>query len=438
MKILFAKSNKIILLSGSLSSFLYLLAALTSGENGISAFIVINAILFLIWFFTLKLLRKKSEITAAPVKSILIFALLFRVILLFSEPTTSDDVYRYLWEGKLVLNSVNPFEFPPDSEELAQYHTGNLPRLVSYPHMTTIYPPVAQYIFAAGYFISGESDFGLKLIYLLFDFLTILVLIKYLKFKNLPPCLSIIYAWLPLTIMEYFINSHIDVAGVFFLILILYLYETGRYALAAIPFALGVLVKLYPLLLIPFFILRFRVKQNLLFFGLVSVILIPLGFSFIPDVVPVTDSFSTYMENWSFYGSFFSLLKAVFSNQTARPITYVSLMLVIAVIAHIAKDINKAAYLTSISHIIFIPTLFPWYLGYLAVIHPFRRTFAVYWLFFAINFTNLTPLYEPWREYLWVGLLIYLPFFIFLSMDIKSLIKNKGEENKHPDEHQNK
>ncbi|GJQ62018.1 MAG: hypothetical protein SCALA702_10710 [Melioribacteraceae bacterium] len=432
---LLSKINVKLTLAGSISLFLYIITAIFSGSDGILVYMITNVLLFFIWFATLFFLEKESVSKPDVLKIIIVFSVLFRVVLLFSQPTTSDDVHRYLWEGKLVLNGVNPFEYTPDSEELEEFHSENLPRLVSYQHMTTIYPPVAQYIFAAGYLISGESDIGLKIIYFLFDLLTILVLIRFLKFKNLPAHYSIVYAWLPLTIMEYFINSHIDVAGVFFLVLLLYYFETGNYILASIPFALGVMVKLYPLMLIPYFLLRFRLKQSVIFFGIASIILFTFSISFIPDKVPVTDSFSTYMENWSFYGSFFSVLKTIFANETARTITYIMLVLVIGGISYYVKDIIKATYFTSISHVIFIPTLFPWYLGYLAVTQPFKRLFAVYWLFFALNLTNLTPLLKPWKEYLWVGLILYIPFFVLLIPEIKSLIKHQSKEHEDPQKH---
>jgi hypothetical protein len=40
-------------------------------------------------------------------------ALLFRLLLLFAVPALSDDFYRFLWDGRLSLEGINPFLYTP-------------------------------------------------------------------------------------------------------------------------------------------------------------------------------------------------------------------------------------------------------------------------------------------------------------------------------------
>ena len=65
---------------------------------------------------------KQREITFSDKKVvftlIVIFALFFRIVLWLSPPTLSDDIYRYLWEGRLVSMDINPFEYAPDAPQL--------------------------------------------------------------------------------------------------------------------------------------------------------------------------------------------------------------------------------------------------------------------------------------------------------------------------------
>ncbi len=73
-----------------------------------------------------------------------------RIAVFPMQPWLSDDAWRYLWDGKLLANSINPYTFPPNTSELAVFRaaTSELYAQLDYRHLTTIYPPLAQYIFA--------------------------------------------------------------------------------------------------------------------------------------------------------------------------------------------------------------------------------------------------------------------------------------------------
>ena len=45
-------------------------------------------------------------------------------------PIGSDDHFRYLWDGKVITNCINPFEYPPNSNELNHLHSDLLPEAV--------------------------------------------------------------------------------------------------------------------------------------------------------------------------------------------------------------------------------------------------------------------------------------------------------------------
>jgi len=414
MPFLNTTNQKIITFAGFLTAIAYLLFVLFQDGLSISLYMGINFITFLVFFAQLYLIKKgeKGNFTL-----ILLFAILFRVILLFSSPSTSDDVYRYLWEGKLVLNGYNPFELAPDDPALDALHTDLLPSKVSYPGMTTIYPTVSQVVFALGYFISGENLLGLKLIYLFLDILTILVLYRLLKVRGDPVENVLIYAWMPLTIMEYFINMHIDVAGIFFLVLLIYFLEVNKERFSASAFGLGVMVKLYPLLLAPLIVKKIGFRKSIGYFLTAGIIIILLFIPFIPEKRSIAASFGTYMANWSFYGSVYPLLGVFFTNEVARITTLALLGIVIIIITIKSSDTISGIFYIALSHAIFATTLFPWYLGYLAVLQTFKGKLSVFWLLFAINLTNFTPLFKPWQEYPWVSFLIYIPFYLLLLVE---------------------
>ena len=43
----------------------------------------------------------------------ILFGVFFRLALIPSEPFLSDDIYRYLWDGKVFVAGINPYEYAP-------------------------------------------------------------------------------------------------------------------------------------------------------------------------------------------------------------------------------------------------------------------------------------------------------------------------------------
>src|ERR1044071_7680861 len=78
----------------------------------------------------------------------LMFAALFRLSIIFYSPYLSDDIYRYVWDGRIQSAGINPYRYIPADESLANLRDDKI-----YPNMNrrdsaqTIYPPVAEAAF---------------------------------------------------------------------------------------------------------------------------------------------------------------------------------------------------------------------------------------------------------------------------------------------------
>ena len=184
---------------------------------------------------------------------ILIGAAAMRLALLFTEPTLSSDIYRYIWDGRVQAAGINPYRYVPAAPELAQLRDPVIWPLINRPdYAVTIYPPVAQALFL-GVTRVGENVVVMKLGLLLFEVATVAAVIALLKRLAMPPTRVAAYAWHPLPIWEIAGNGHVDAAMIALLMLSLLVFLNGRTLLAGVLATLGALVKPTALLALPVF-----------------------------------------------------------------------------------------------------------------------------------------------------------------------------------------
>jgi hypothetical protein len=188
---------------------------------------------------------------AADPRLVLGFAALFRLTLLFTPPMLSDDVNRYLWDGRVQAEAINPYRHPPASSQLDgiddQLRAG-----INNPEIPTIYPPASQILFLTVAFVSPTVPM-MKAALILFEFLGILILWRIVKRLNRSPAALLLYAWNPLAVIEVSGNGHNDPLGVCFLLLAVLLILQNRSGLSIAALGGSVGAKLGSAALLPFF-----------------------------------------------------------------------------------------------------------------------------------------------------------------------------------------
>ncbi|GAB4296164.1 MAG: hypothetical protein Kow0098_19080 [Ignavibacteriaceae bacterium] len=443
------KIRIIFFLCGIISAALYLLFVLLNPPEGstelymfiyFEAFIVFGFGWFLLkrtedenekFSFSSPLLRftelfaKKIRIKNNSVNNvvfpliIIISGLLFRIILFNTDPTTSDDVYRYVWEGKVLLHGHNPFTTPPADSALINLQDDVFEK-VTYKDIPAIYPPAVQFSFVAAYIFFGESLTGLRIIFLFCEFLTMIFLLKLFDYYKKDLRLIYLYAWLPLPIMEYFINVHLDPVAIVFTLMFIYFTEKKHIFLSAASLALAFLSKLLPVLLLPLIIKRYTVKQLLVFFTFFISVVFLFYFPFIMEEPDVFRALAGYLSKWEFNGSVFNLLKGFIDNgETVRMICAAALTISIIMVAAFYKNLINGAFAVFLLVIIFSTTLFPWYLGWISALNPFTGFYSAGSLLFTINFSNFSVLAPEWKEFSFVLIAEYIPFYTLLLYDLR-------------------
>lgn len=244
-------------------------------------------------------------------------SILFRLSLLFALPTLSDDFYRFIWDGRLLVNGIHPFVELPGF-----YLERQIPGLDLwlYDHLNskeyfTVYPPLAQIIFWVSAVISPNSILGSVVVMRLFILIAeigSLVLIRKLLIafgeneKNI-----LMYALNPLVILELTGNLHFEAFVIFFMLLAFYLLYQSKIWKAGISIGLSIATKLLPVIFLPLFVLRIGLKKS---FWLYVVVFITVVLLFLPlfneqVVAGFSESLGLYFKRFEFNGSIYYLVR---------------------------------------------------------------------------------------------------------------------------------
>lgn len=179
-------------------------------------------------------------------------AVIFRVMLIHLPLGLSRDAWRYVWDGKMIVHGYSPYQYAPNSPVLLHLRDivyANCP----YQQFPTKYPPGAELFYVLGYLLTPTSLLGMKWLFVLCDLVTCVALAVLLRLRGRDPRYVIFYAWSPLPIVEFAVQSHIDALTVACTVLaVLFAVSSWRYSrvLAGVFIGLATLTKLYPIILL--------------------------------------------------------------------------------------------------------------------------------------------------------------------------------------------
>lgn len=379
--------------------------------------------------------------TQAPLTFWIGLAALLRLLLVFSEPNLSNDVYRFIWDGRLLVQGYNPFDHLPlyylENEVPVEGINQLLFEGFDSKNTYTVYPPVAQAQFGSACWLFPNhiywSTVVMKIWLFTFEMGSIYLIVKLLRQFQLPPGNVLLYALNPLIIIEITGNLHFEGAMIFFLLLALWLLVRQRGVpsvknrlLSAVAFAFSICSKLLTLLFLPFLIKRMGWGRSILYFtvtGLVTVLL------FLP-VVNATflthfgDSLNLYFQKLEYNASLYYLFRWLgFQVWGYNQIALIGPALGLLAFGGIMwmalrgavfkknksvfPDLNfrrlPEVWLFAIClYLVCTTTVHPWYTALPVVLCIFTKwRFPIVWSGL-IFLTYINYSYEPYRENLWV------------------------------------
>lgn len=369
-------------------------------------------------------------------------AILARCILLFSLPNLSDDIYRFIWDGRLLNAGYNPFDQLP-----AYYLDKNIPGIdqvlfdqLNSPDYFTIYPPVAQGVFAISSWLFPKSIWGaglvMKLFLLLCEVISILLLPRLLTLFKVPSKNALLYALNPLIIIEVGNNLHFEGAMICFLLLALWFFKKQQFDLSALTIALSIASKLLPLIFLPLLIRRLGWLKSFRYFAVVGAVLLLLFFPLVNGVFISNfgDSLDLYFRRFEFNASIYYLARWVgFQYSGFNLIAYIGPAMALVVFLGVglftlleknprAASFPQAMLFAICLYLFLTTTVHPWYTSLPLVLCIFTRfRFPVLWTAL-IFLTYINYSYPTYQENLWI---VVLEYGFVIAMLVGELISSK-------------
>ena len=317
----------------------------------------------------------------------LVLAAVWHIEFLRVPAGADDDIHRYVWDGRLQRLGYNPYLVIPSDPAAKGLHTQET-RNLNNPNLPSPYPPGAQ-LFFRGVTAIQESTFALKIAFVVCEFAIAFLLLDVLRCNGQGAHLVLAYAWSPLLAVEVAGNGHIDIVGA--LLLLVSAAALGRRwrATAAVGFALAVAVKLLPIVLLPLYWKRVRIRDAALAAAVVGLLYVPfLNHGRIP-----IGSLGTYVQNWRFNGPVFAML-----DQVAPPQVLAGLAAIVGLATATWLRSTTPEWSPDIfawpmaASLLFAPAVFPWYLLWLL---PFLTSPST--LLIVVWTVSIFPTYVMWH-----------------------------------------
>ncbi len=347
-----------------------------------------------------------NERRAIPLLWLWSLPIVFRLMLLATTPTLSDDVYRYLWDGHVATEGVNPYRYAIEAPELDRFEIPAR-ELANNPSLATPYLPTAQLVFAATAWLFPSEPLVMQIVMVAFDLLAAVVLARLLALAGLPGGRIMLYLWNPLVIVEVAHGAHLDALMVFLALSAVLLtlrparrrVANGRAALArtrlraaAAPvlLALAALTRFLPVLLLPVLWWRWSWPQRLLCGAVAIVVLVPFGLDAgwgLSDESRGRGLFGSarvYSEEFTFNIGIYHWLEGWIDRQGAADpdaVARIAVAMVLAVVlvAVLLRARRATTTLASLrllavpvmAYAVLTPVLHPWYILLLVALLPF-------------------------------------------------------------------
>ena len=384
-------------------------------------------------------------------KFLLVVGILFRLVFSLIEPNLSQDYFRFIWDGELVGNFMNPYLETPDTlieqqdlvvSKAHALHEG-MGKLSA--RNFSNYPPLNQFIFALSTYLGGHSILGsviaMRTTIILADIGILYFGRKLLRNLNLSPHLIFWYFLNPLVVIELSGNLHFEGVMLFFFVASLYLLSIQKWKVAAVLYAFSISVKLVPLIFLPLFFKHFGLKKSLLFYTIVALssLLLLVPFLSLEFFSNYTDTVGLWFSNFEFNAGLYNGIKHLALQFDVKPWKLVKtygkitpyIIITSVLLLTFLRDNQKLSVLLESMlwaltlYFFLATTVHPWYVVFLVLLTIFTKyRYALVWsLFIALSYYAYSQ--ESFKEHMGLLAIEYIMAYGFLIFEIFRLKDQK-------------
>ncbi len=376
---------------------------------------------------------------------LLVTGIVFRLVFLVALPNLSQDFYRFIWDGELINQGINPYLYTPN--ELVENSKFQIPNSgILHEGMGSLsarnfsnYPPVNQFIFAISTFLGFGSVLGsvisMRLLIIAADIGIVYFGRKLLQNLNQSSHLIFWYFLNPLVIIELTGNLHFEGVMLFFFVWATYLISSGNYKKAAPIYAASIMVKLVPALFLPLFLRYLGLKKSIFFYALVGLsgFLFLLPFYNAQFIGNYSQTIGLWFSNFEFNAGIYNLIKQVAVHYfevkpwilikeygTLVKIMAIALILVLALFRKHEKpaQLMSSMLIVLTAYYFLSSTIHPWYLTFLLGLSLFTNyRFTILWTA-SIILSYYAYSQPDFKENLWLLFVEYLLVFGYLGYEI--------------------
>lgn len=271
----------------------------------------------------------------------------------------SDDVNRYIWEGRLVLAGESPYavaaaEAPAHRRDAVWAGMNNKDKL-------TAYPPLAQAVFATAVAL-GDGPLPLKLLLMAAEIATLILLLVELRRRRLPEAHLALVALNPVLLLSTAGEAHFDALFVLAMLLAVLARSRDRPLLAWVALAAAVGLKVVPILLVPMFLRRGGWRSSPAFLIALALPLLP----FLDDLPNLLDGLLGFGTTGYHNGFLPDLLRGCgIAGETAAAASFLVLGLWCGLVTWRVEDPWRGAFLLLAGLLLVTPVTHYWYFGWL-------------------------------------------------------------------------
>jgi len=323
-----------------------------------------------------------SKYFATQFHLLFIFGIIFRLIFFFHLPTLSDDVYRFIWDGNLIVSGKSPFVDLPNILLNHQIFHGQseLFVLLNSPEYYSVYPPVLQGIFTVAVFLSDWVKEGswlfsanvIRVFFVLTDIGAFFILRSLLTTRK---SLAFWYFLNPLMMIEITGNLHAEGLVVFFILFSISQFRRNKIFNAGIGLGSAIATKFLPLIFLPAMAFAIRWKRGTILIISTLTIAIVLIFPLLKPLISgiTAQSLSLYFNKFEFNASFYFAIrelgylvygynKIAFFGPLLAVVTFVLILVWIVISDKKKIEMSQQLLICLMIYLSFSTTVHPWYI----------------------------------------------------------------------------